>query len=202
MVLGIDYKHFPVFCQQRNDQNFPLDSYRQENNIWDRTWKNFWKNFFDDDRPYDDARVNKFIRQHGVYMTNSMLCFGGGTKPNKHYPQSIEICRKYIKEQIRIVRPRILLSFGTAGCNNAAEILSKYNRNNTVLTELQKNSPLTRLGSLLKSNPSLQQGIPVNYDSFSFTFWALNQPARNKRYDGDYRVLSNLVKKITEHGCD
>lgn len=44
MVLGIDYKHFPLFCQQSNNQNFPLDSYRQKNNIWNQTWRNFWKN--------------------------------------------------------------------------------------------------------------------------------------------------------------
>jgi hypothetical protein len=195
MGLGIDYKHFPIVCQQRNNQNFPLDSYRQKNNIWNKTWQIFWNNVLE--KPYDDARVNEFIRLHGVYMTNSMLCFGGSMTANDHHFPYIKNCREYIEEQIRIVRPRILLSFGTYGCHNAAAILLKYNPNNTVLRALhQDSSPLTRLECLLKSNPSLRQGIPVTYDSFSFIFWAVYQPAREKnRYIGDYEVLKTVLEK-------
>lgn len=136
------------------------------------------------------------MKRQGVYMTNSMLCFGGSTKPSDHHFPYIENCREYIEEQIRIVRPRILLSFGIDGCHNAAAILLKYNPNNTVLrTLLQAKSPVTRLESLLASNPSLRQGIPVTYDSFSLTFWAVYQPARDKRYNGDYEILRTLLEK-------
>lgn len=98
-----------------------------------------------------------------------------------------------IEEQIRIARPRILLSFGTHGCHNAAAILLKYNPNNTVLRALhQDNTPLSRLECLLRSNPSSRQGIPVTYDSFSFTFWAVYQPAREKnRYLEIIRCLKH-----------
>lgn len=197
MVLGIDYKHFPIVCQQRNDQNFPLDSYREKNNIWNQTWRNFWSHLLG--IPYDDGAVNTFMKEYGVYMTNSMLCFGGSTNPGDHHFPYLETCREYIEEQLRIVRPRILLSFGNDGCHNAAAILLKYNPKNTILQELLHESrPLTRLETLLKTTPSLRQGIPVTYDSFSLAFWAVYQPARaSNRYIGDYEVLKTILANNT-----
>lgn len=73
MVVGIDYKHFPVFFEQGEDHCFPLDSYRTKNNIWGPSWRRFWSGLWG---LYDDDTVNAFIQKHGVYFINSMLCFG------------------------------------------------------------------------------------------------------------------------------
>jgi hypothetical protein len=195
MILGIDYKHFPLVCREKNNQNFPLDSYRKSNNIWNKTWRLFWRNILN--KHYDDRTVNKFIALHGVYMTNSMLCFGGSNNPASHHYNFIDNCRAYIEEQIRIVKPRILLSFGNYGCKNAATILLKENPENIILKTLsESHSPITELRNIMKANLIHDCGIPVRYNNLSLNFWAVYQPARaTNRYSGDYDVVRTLFNK-------
>jgi hypothetical protein len=193
MVLGIDYKHFPVVCRERKDQNFPLDSYRTENNIWNKTWRTFWQNILE--KSYDDEIVNEFISTHGVYMTNSMLCFGGSDNPSTHNYKFIDNCREYIEEQIRIVKPRILLSFGNQGCRNAATVLLKENPENKILSALSNsNAPISKLKILINNDPQLRYGVPVRYNNRPLKFWSIYQPARSiNRYSGDYDVVRTLL---------
>ena len=133
MVVGIDYKHFPVFVEQRSDHCFPLDSYRTKTNIWGKSWRLFWSGIFGQ---YDDATVNAFIGEHGVYFTNSMLCFGGSTDPNEHSRDCVKRCRRFIERQIDIVRPEVLVSFGDIGAWNVANLLLEHNAGSQVLQTL------------------------------------------------------------------
>ena len=194
MVIGIDYKNFPAFHSNTKDHNFPLDSYRKPNNIWGPTWRRFWINLLD--KRYDDTAVNDFIKSQGVYMTNSMLCFGRNKAPTGHFFKYLECCRDHIVDQIKIVRPKIIVSFGNFGCRNVASILSKENPDNPLLQGLTRlRSPLKELmKSLMSHNSGIKKkGINVKYNSSHMTFWPLYQPARNQRYDGDYKVLRKVI---------
>ena len=194
MVIGIDYKNFPSFHSNPKDHNFPLDSYRKPNNIWGPTWRRFWSNILD--KSHDDKAVNDFIKSQGVYMTNSQLCFGRNKAATGHFFKYLECCRDHIVDQIKIVRPKIIVSFGNFGCRNVASILSQENPDNTVLQELTRlRSPLKEvMKSLISHYPGIKKkGINVKYNPARVTFWPLYQPARNKRYDGDYRVLRKVI---------
>jgi hypothetical protein len=196
MVIGIDFKNFPAFHSNTKDHNFPLDSYRKPNNIWGPSWRKFWINLLD--KRYDDTAVNDFIKSQGVYMTNSQLCFGGNKSPTGHFFKYLEYCRGYIVEQIKIVRPKIIVSFGNFGCRNVASILSQENPDNPLLQELTGlRRPLKEvMNSLMSKYRGIKKnGIDVKYNSSRVTFWPLYQPARNPRYDGDYRVLRRLIDK-------
>jgi hypothetical protein len=192
MVLGIDFKHFPVFFQQQKDHNFPCDTYLKKNNIWGPSWKRFWVNLLG--KPYSDEKVNTFISRNGVYFTNSMLCFGGSPSPAKHSFEYIECCRKHIAEQLSIIRPEILVSFGNYGCRNAVSILLPQNQDNEVLNTLSKDTnPLRLMKTLIKSERKIKKGVRLKYNSQQLTYWPLYQPARNHRYDSDYKVLQNIM---------
>jgi len=188
MVIGIDYKKFPAIYDDSNDHNFPLDGYGKQNNIWGGTWKSFWRNLLG--KPYDDERVNKFIEKNGVYMTNSMLCVARGRAGKETYFEYLKCCRDYIVEQIKIVQPRVIVSYGRYGCWNVAQILLNENKRNSALQMLsdQKN--------FRKVKAKVSGPIKVKYNSLPITFWLMYQPAfghifpDNKR---DYRVLKRLV---------
>jgi Uracil DNA glycosylase superfamily len=192
MVIGIDYKHFPVFYHQKEDHNFPLSSYREKNYIWGPSWKSFWSKLLN--VKYDDDRVNEFIAEEGVYFTNSMLCFGGSQSATHHYFKYLECCREYIEKQIEIVRPEIIVSFGNFGCRNVASILLSQNTDNDILKTLSilSQSFKKSVNSLL-SHPEMKNGIKAKYNSETVTFWPLYQPARNQRFDDDYKILRRLV---------
>ena len=200
MILGIDYKHFPVFYAHKNDQNFPLTSYRISNNIWGPSWKNFWTKLLG--IPYDDKAVNAFLTREGVYMINSMLCFGGSASPTTHSFEYIACCRQHIIDQLTIVRPDILVSFGNAGCRNAASILLEHNPKNRLVQRLAESSSPIKLMSSLLAEQDLHQGIRVAYHSRPLIFWPLYQPARIHlhRYTHDYDILQQLVgtKKVLD----
>jgi hypothetical protein len=193
MIIGIDYKHFPVFYRNSRDHHFPLDSYLKKNNIWGPTWKKFWTKLLDE--PYDDNKVNAFIKKEGVFFTNSMLCFGGSENPQSHCYGYLKCCRDFIKEMIKIVKPEVLVSFGTLGCRNVASILKEENQGNEILTKLKKSS------SPLKEMPSIAQkmefgnGIRAFYNSSVIVFWPLYQPAWSHiyKYRGDYTKLRHLL---------
>ncbi|MBW1669759.1 MAG: hypothetical protein JRJ66_17305 [Deltaproteobacteria bacterium] len=121
MIIGIDYKQLPAFYRNSKDHHFPLDSYRKKNNIWGPTWKTFWQNLLGS--PYDDESVNHFLGENGVFITNSMLCFGGNEDPQSHFYGYLECCRNHIARMIEIVKPEIIVSFGNLGCRNVASIL-------------------------------------------------------------------------------
>ncbi|MFC1580067.1 uracil-DNA glycosylase family protein [Thermodesulfobacteriota bacterium] len=193
MIIGIDYKHFPVFHGTKRDHNFPLDSYRIKNNIWGPTWRNFWKQVLS--KPYDDSKVDTFIGEKGVFITNSMLCFGGSVDPRSHFYGYLECCRPYIREMISIVRPEIIVSFGNFGCRNAASILAEENRENQILNQLAKsNAPLKLLPSILRKR-EFKGGIKTIFNRKNILFWPLYQPARSNvcKYPGDYRTLTRLL---------
>lgn len=118
MVIGIDFKNLPNYIENEKDHNLPLSSPRAHNNVWGPTWQRFWKNLFA--APYDDSTVSEFLSDRGVYFTNSILCFGGAVNPRSHSYHYIECCRPSIEQQIAIVRPQCLVSFGDLGCRNVA----------------------------------------------------------------------------------
>jgi len=193
MVVGIDYKHFPVFVEQRSDHCFPLDSYRTKTNIWGKSWRMFWSGIFGQ---YDDDGVNGFIRQHGVYFTNSMLCFGGSTDPNEHSRDYVKCCRRYIERQIDIVRPEVLVSFGDIGAWNVANILLGHDPTNEVVKALAAppGHPLRKMAGIVSAG-KVPDGIDSVFKGRAVKFWPLYQPARRHLhgFDGDYPVLRKLL---------
>ncbi len=193
MVVGIDYKHFPAFFSQARDHNFPLDSYRNKNNIWGPTWRRFWTNLLGS--PYDDQRVDDFLASTGTYMTNSMLCFGGAASPGHHNYRYLECCRPHIESQIRIARPDIIVSFGNLGCRNVASMLLEENPDNNLVRRLaQSLSPLGIMRTAA-SRARVASGIAAQFASRPVVFWPMYQPARSHmyRFPGDYAVLRKLL---------
>ena len=192
MVVGIDYKHFPSFFDHGRDHCFPLDSYRTKTNVWGKSWRMFWSGIFGQ---YDDDAVNAFIERHGVYFTNSMLCFGGNDDPNKHSHEYVECCRPFIKRQIEIVKPDVLVSFGDIGAWNVASILLRYNTGSQVLQTLaESRHPLSDMAKMVAKG-DVQHGINVVFRGRRMQFWPLYQPARRHLhgFDGDYAVLRKLL---------
>ncbi|MBW2046874.1 MAG: hypothetical protein JRI96_18730 [Deltaproteobacteria bacterium] len=136
MIIGIDYKQLPAFYRNSKDHHFPLDSYRKKNNIWGPTWKTFWQNLLGS--PYDDESVNHFLGENGVFITNSMLCFGGNEDPQSHFYGYLECCRNHIARMIEIVKPEIIVSFGNLGCRNVASILLEGDQEDKLTVGLRK----------------------------------------------------------------
>ena len=193
MIIGIDYKHFRVFHCQKRDQNFPLDSYKTQNNIWGPTWRRFFGNLLG--KPYNDESVNAFLREYGVFITNSMLCFGGSENPSDHFYGYLQCCRNHIAEMIKIVKPEVIISFGNYGCNNVASILVEGGNDDPVLHKLSKSrTPLKEMKSVVRSS-KYAQGIKARYEFKDMLFWPLYQPARSHlyRYDSDYDNLHKLL---------
>jgi Uracil DNA glycosylase superfamily len=189
MVVGIDYKHFPVFFEQRKDHCFPLDSYRTKNNIWGPSWRRFWSGLLG---PYDDEVVNAFIDKQGVYFTNSMLCFGGSDKPSDHSRKYVTCCRPFIERQIEIVKPEVLVSFGDIGAWNVANILLEHTDNEVLQTLASSRHPLREM---TKMAGDVADGIDVRIGKHRMKFWPLYQPARRHLhgYEGDYEVLRAML---------
>lgn len=193
MIIGIDYKHFPVFYRQESDHNFPLDDYESKNNIWGPTWKRFWANLLG--KPYDDKKVNRFIGDHGVFATNSMLCFGRSENPGSHFYGYLNSCREHIAEMIRIVKPDILVSFGQYGCRNAVALMLEEDRDNSTLRDLARGvTPLRKMKAVAK-RVDCRMGIEVKYNSRKVWFWPLYQPSRGHiyNYPGDYKTFRRLL---------
>lgn len=194
MIIGIDYKHFHPFYAQKNEHSFPLDNYWKNINTWGPTWKNFWKNLLGG--PYDEKQVNNFLEKHGVFMTNSMLCFGGGENPEKHFYGYLECCREHIRELLKIVQPEIVVSFGKFGCENVASIFHEQNNSNSILGILSNQKiPFHKKIKAIMSGYDYSEGIHLKYNSLPIVFWPLYQPARShlNKYEGDYEVLKRLL---------
>lgn len=193
MIIGIDYKHFPCFCQRENEQNFPLDSYQKRINTWGPSWRNFWSNLLNS--PYDDQQVDRFLETNGVFMINSMLCFGNNIYPQKHFPGYLNCCREHIRELVKIVRPEIVVSFGKLGCENVASLLYEQNEDNSVLRRVA--NPRTSFKAkieAIRGSEDYRVGIIVSYNSRPIVFWPLYPPARSKnRYEDDYHVVRRLL---------
>ncbi len=193
MIIGIDYKHFPVFHRTKKDHNFPLDSYTKKNNIWGPTWTKFWKRLIQEG--YSDQAVNEFIGKHGVFMTNSMLCFGGSENPQSHYYGYLKSCRPHIRQMIKIVKPEVIISFGDLGCRNVASLLLVENEEEPALQNLSASrAPLKEMGSIVRKR-EYKQGIHVNFASRHVVYWPVYQPARShiNNYEGDYTVLRKII---------
>jgi len=193
MIVGIDYKNFPPFHKTPKDHNFPLDSYKKRNNIWGPTWRRFWQNVLNQE--YDDSTVDRFIKKNGVFMTNSMLCFGGSGDSRCHFYGYLECCRDHVREMIRIVKPEVLVSFGNLGCRNVASILLGENGKDEAIEKLANSrSPLRQMASIARKG-KFKNGIGAKYNSRKLIFWPLYQPAlsRINRYRGDYATLRNLL---------
>ena len=193
MIVGIDYKHFPVFFSNQRDQIFPLDTYYRKSNVWGVTWRRFWTQLLG--KPYEDEIVDNFIGEKGVYIINSMLCFGGDTSPQRHFYGYLRCCREYIVEQIRIVQPEIIASFGNYGCRNVSSILLDQNKENEILRMLSESSSPLKIFQELLLDKKCGNGVKLYYDNSPLTFWPLYQPSRShiNRYAGDYEILRKLV---------
>jgi len=194
MIIGIDYKHFPPFYANKREHCFPLDTYRKPVNTWGPTWRNFWSKLLGG--PYDDDEVNKFLGENGVFMTNSMLCFGNSTNPKKHFPGYLNCCRGHIRELLKIVHSEIVVSFGKLGCENVASILHEQNVDNSVLGVVA--DPRTSFQEkidAIQGSKEYRDGITVSFNLHPIVFWPLYQPALSHlhRYNGDYEVLRRLL---------
>jgi len=193
MIIGIDYKQLPAFYRNSKDHHFPLDSYRKKNNIWGPTWKTFWQNLLGS--PYDDESVNHFLGENGVFITNSMLCFGGNEDPQSHFYGYLECCRNHIARMIEIVKPEIIVSFGNLGCRNVASILLEGDQEDKLTVGLRKGpSPLRNMPSIVRRR-KYKKGIAVQFNSRRTVFWPLYQPAWShlNRYEGDYKTLRKIL---------
>jgi len=175
LVVGIDFKHFPGFLANGKDHHLPLSSPHPQSNIWGATWLRFWKNLLGQDA--DDAAIQGFLRDRGAYFTNSMLCFGGSEDPAAHSHQYIGCCRSYIEQQIEMVKPRCLVSFGNLGCWNVATILKDHNPDCRALGVLSRTkSPLQRWKELSSQD---REGFGrLRMGSHELAFFPLYQPAR------------------------
>ncbi|HDS44512.1 MAG TPA: hypothetical protein ENN68_00150 [Methanomicrobia archaeon] len=193
MIIGIDYKHFPCFCQREKEHNFPLDSYQKRINTWGPSWRNFWSNLFDS--PYNDQQVDRFLAMNGVFMINSMLCFGNNNEPQEHFPGYLNCCRGHIRALIKIVQPEIVVSFGKLGCENVAALLNEQNTDNSVLRRVAHPGTSFRAKiAAIRGSKNYREGITVSYNSHPIVFWPLYQPARKRyRYEEDYHVLRRLL---------
>jgi hypothetical protein len=193
MIIGIDYKHFPCFCQREIEQNFPLDSYQKRINTWGPSWRNFWSNLLNSS--YNDQQVDLLLERNGVFMINSMLCFGNNNNPQEHFPGYLSCCREHIRELLKIVRPEIVVSFGKLGCENVASLLYEQNADISVLRRVA--NPGTSFKAkiaAIREAEDYQEGITVSYNSRPLIFWPLYQPARKRyRYEGDYHVVRMLL---------
>ena len=193
MIVGIDYKHLPAFCRNSQDHHFPLDSYRKKNNVWGPTWKTFWQNLLG--RPYNDDSVNHFLKENGVFITNSMLCFGGNEDPQSHFYGYLECCRNHIARMIEIVKPEIIVSFGNLGCRNVASILLEGDQEDKLTVDLLKGpSPLRNMHSIVRRR-KYKEGITTQFSSRRTVFWPLYQPAWShlNRYEGGYKTLRRIL---------
>ena len=155
---------------------------RTKTNVWGKSWRMFWSGLFGQ---YDDDAVNAFIAKHGVYFTNSMLCFGGSEDPNDHPRRYAECCRPFIE----------LVSFGDIGAWNAATILLGHDQDNQVLQTLAASrSPLREMGNMVRTG-MVREGIDVRLGEHRTKFWPMYQPARRHLhgFDGDYAALRSLL---------
>jgi hypothetical protein len=191
MVVGIDYKHFPVFFRQPKDHCFPLDSYRSTSNVWGPSWRGFWSGLLG---KYDDELVDRFIAERGVYFTNSMLCFGGGINPNDHPAEFVTCCRPFIERQIEIVKPEVLVSFGDPGAWNVATILHKHDPTPLLARLSGSRRPLSIVADMARRG-TLGLGIDATVNGRRLRFWPLYQPARRHfhGFPGDYDVLRRML---------
>ncbi|MBU4427365.1 MAG: uracil-DNA glycosylase family protein [Desulfobacterales bacterium] len=194
MIIGIDYKHFPVFHKQKKNQNFPIDSYQTKNNIWGPTWQNFWKNLLKQ-KDYEEHAVNDFLKRNGVFITNSMLCFGGSHASQSHFYGYLECCRSHIAKLVKIVKPKIIVSFGQYGCRNVASMMLQGGNENSALQELSKSNCTLKIMNSIAARKAYREGIKVKYDSRTMTFWPVYQPAyaNMHKYKGEYSTLRRLL---------
>lgn len=194
MIIGIDYKHFSPFHANKREHCFPLDTYRKPVNTWGPTWRNFWSKLLGG--PYDDDEVNKILEENGVFMTNSMLCFGGSDNPKAHLYGYLKCCRNHIRELFQLVEPEIVVSFGKFGCENAASILREQNINSLILGLLSNHKvPFNEKIRAIISDNNYSKGVYLDYNKSPLVFWPLYQPALSHlhRYNGDYEVLRGLL---------
>ncbi len=194
MIIGIDYKHFPPFYARKSEHSFPTDNYQKRINTWGPTWRNFWKNLLA--CPYNEEKVNNFLEENGVFMTNSMLCFGGSNNPSTHFYGYLTCCRNHIRDLLKIVQPEIVVSFGKFGCENVATILYEQNIDSPILEKLSNQKiPFYKKIKAIKAVSDYKEGIALSYNSLPIIFWPLYQPARShlNTYKGDYDVLQRLL---------
>jgi uracil-DNA glycosylase len=153
--------------------------------------RGFWTCLFG---KYDDDAVNAFIEEEGVYFSNSMLCFGGSNDANDHPRRHVEGCRSFIRRQIEIVKPDVLVSFGDIGAWNVATILPKHNDDEVLQRLAESEHPLREMKQMVASG-DVDGGIDVRLSDHPMKFWPLYQPARSQlnRFEGDYEVLRRLV---------
>jgi uracil-DNA glycosylase len=191
MVVGIDFKHLSALMANPRDRHFPLDSDRTPSNVWRSTWRRFWRNLLD---PRDfEADFVEFLRRRGAYFTNSVLCLGGASDPRSHSWDYIEACRPHIEQQIRIVRPRCLVSFGDQGCRNVAAILVAQNSDSGLLSALADSPEPLRLlrGRPQREARSLSR---LRFGREELAFVPLYQPAWS--HAADYRSDYGLLREV------
>lgn len=126
-----------------------------------------------------------------MYFTNSMLCFGGSTNPGDHPRRYVECCRPFIRRQIGIVKPEVLVSFGDIGAWNVANTLLEHNDASEVLRRLAgSRHPLREMTAIVDAG-DVNGGIDVSLGKHRMTFWPLYQPARRHLhgFEGEYEVL-------------
>jgi uracil-DNA glycosylase len=118
-----------------------------------------------------------------------MLCFGGGTDPGDHPRGYVECCRPFIKRQIEIVKPDVLVSFGDIGAWNVATILLEHNDNEVLRRLAASRHPLREMSAMVDAG-EVHTGIDARLGKHPMTFWPLYQPARRhlQGFDGDYEV--------------
>jgi uracil DNA glycosylase superfamily protein len=192
MVIGIDFKHMLDFIANEKNQHLPLHTPRARSTIWGSTWRRFWSNLLS--TSYDYTQVSEFIADHGVYFTNSVLCFGGARDPRSHSYQYVDCCRPHVEQQIDIVRPRCLVSFGDFGCRNVATILAQENPHSAQLNKLARSAhPLRDFRSF--SRAERRELLQLRFRSRQIGFVPLYQPgwSHTAAYRSDYGVLREYL---------
>jgi len=150
-----------------------------------------------------NEKWEKLILQAGVYFTNAMLCYRPRIekiKQNNISEKSFENCQSFLKDQIQIVKPKIIITWGVQPAISAMNALSELTKSRAITDSIKKTffSPfqITKLGDLPNGPPFR---IPVDWQGV--LFHPLCHPAMPNRWGKqgpnqclDYEKLKKLIK--------
>jgi uracil-DNA glycosylase len=97
---------------------------------------------------------NKDLIKRGIYFTNAMLCYRGGSakKGNTNISQSsFENCNHFLIQQIEMIKPKIIISFGIEAakyCCLALKLDAKNLSGITDVTKLNANDLPIKVGEI------------------------------------------------------
>lgn len=190
MILGADW--YPL----TQCSNFLIDRHTE----WDNTLRSFFSRLGIEAR----EQVPDFLRDHRVYLGNTLLCYRTGweKKDRKNLsPRSFDNCRPHLRRHIEAVAPRTIVTLGKDPYRSVAILLSgDTDRDQIAIESLRMGKPLKDvMETFLADRPP--RGIAAHMGPQAITFLPLCHPTYQhlNGYDGDYETLKALVVEAREH---